>query len=111
LVITPNHAWFSVYDYVITNQNTGVAVQVNLVVGPLYNAVYRHYIVAIDYVLDHVVLDDGSVWTMTDFTVMNQWVPGDTVIVGVNDGWFSSSYPNILINVNTLSYARGICVF
>lgn len=111
LVITPNHSWFSIYDYVITNQNTGVCVKVNLILGPLVDAVYRHWIIAIDYLLDRVWLEDGSIWTMTDCTVMKQWQIGDSVIIGINDGWFTSSYPNILINVNMLNYGRGICTY
>lgn len=111
IVITPNHSWFSIYDYVITNQNTGIAVKVNLVLGPLVDAVYRYWIVAVDYLQDRVWLNDGSIWSMTDCTVMKKWQVGDTVIIGVNDGWYSSSNPNILINVNMLNYGRGICMF
>ncbi len=111
LVITPNHSWFSAYDYIITNQNTGVSVKVNLVLGPLVDAVYRHWIIAIDYISDNVWLEDGSIWKMTDCTVMKQWQVGDSVIIGINDGWFSSLYPNILINVNMLNYGRGICTY
>jgi hypothetical protein len=112
LVITPNHEWFSMYEYCITNQNTGMTVRVTMVLGPLYDALFRNWIVAIDYVLDRVWLNDGSVWDMAigDYTVLQKWLPGDTVIIGVNDGWFASYNPNILINVNVANYARGTCI-
>lgn len=111
LIITPNQEFWPSYSYVITNQNTGIAVRVNMVLGPLANAVYRHWIVAIDYYMDRVWLEDGSTWSMTDYSAMRQWQPGDTVMIGVNDGWFSSSYPNILINVNMLNHCRGVCIY
>lgn len=111
IVVSPNHAWFSVYDYVITNQNTGVSVKANLILGPIVDAVYRHWVVAIDYLWDRVWLEDGSIWTLFDSSISKQWQVGDTVIIGVNDGWFSTSYPNILINVNMLNYTRCICTY
>lgn len=109
VVITPNQEWFSLYDYVITNQNTGVAVRVNMSLGP--HVAMRHWIVGIDYFYDRVILEDGSFWSMTDSSVVYKWQVGDTVILGVNDGWFSTSYPNILINVEMLNYARGTCTY
>lgn len=112
LVITPNHEWFSIYEYCVTNQNTGMTVRVNMVLGPLFDALFRHWIVAIDYVSDRVWLDDGSVWDLAlgDYSAFQKWLPGDTVIIGVNDGWFSSYNPNILINVNVLNHARSTCI-
>lgn len=112
LFITPNHDWFSVYDYCITNQNTGVTCRTNLRLGPVYDALFRHWIIAIDYSDYRIWLEDGSEWELAlgDFSAFQKFLIGDTVIIGINDGWFSSYNPNILINVNMANYVRGKCV-
>jgi hypothetical protein len=106
LVISPNHTWFSSYPFRITNQNTGKSIQVNLTLGPIYNGPSTHWIVDIDYLNGFVFLEDHTVWEMSPFDI-EQWVINDTVIIGINDAWFSFSQPNILINVNMLDYAPG----
>lgn len=113
IVITPNHAWFSVYNFRLTNQNTGVSVETNLTLGPIYNAPFTHWITAIDYYNDVVYLEDGTIWNMSYFddSIVRKWVVNDTVIIGINDSWLSSSRPNILINVNMLNYATGIVAY
>lgn len=110
IVILPNHGWFSSYYYVLENRNTGAQVSVNLALGPIYNGNYTHWIVAIDYYNGNLCLDDGSMWRISssDSETVKKWLPNDTIIMGVNDSWFSSK-PNILINVNTLTYAAAIC--
>lgn len=109
VVITPNHSWFSSYQYVITNQTTQDAVAANLYLAPFYRGEYTHWIMGIDYYNNVVYLEDGSRWWMSAFdsVITDRWYLGDTVIIGVNDSLFSSSRPNILINVSTLDYAAG----
>lgn len=110
IVILPNHSWFSSYYYVLLNQNTGAEVCVNLVLGPIYNGIYTHWVVAIDYYNQEVCLEDGSIWRISggDYSTMKKWLVNDTIIIGVNDSWFSNK-PNILINVNMLNYVDAIC--
>jgi hypothetical protein len=110
IIILPNHSWFSSYYYVLLNQNTGSEVRVNLTLGPIYNGIYTHWIVAIDYYNEEMCLEDGTIWSISgsDYSTMKKWLVNDTIIIGVNDSWFSSK-PNILINVNTLTYAAAIC--
>lgn len=110
IVIIPNHSWFSSYYYVLLNQNTGEEVRVNLVLGPIYNGIYTHWVVAIDYYNQEVCLEDGSIWKISgsDYSTMKKWLVTDTIIIGINDSWFSNK-PNILINVNTLTYAAAVC--
>lgn len=115
VIITPNHSWFSSYLFRITNQNTGESVAANLSLGPIdpvYGSFYTHWIVAIDYCLNIVHLEDGSIWNMSqcDSHILNQWMQGDVVIIGVNDSWLSSN-PNILINVAMLNFAAGATSF
>ena len=112
IVITPNHSWFSTHDFKLTNQTTGVSVAAEMYLGPIdpaYNSPYTHWIVGIDYYYNDVYLEDGSVWNMSAFdrSTIDQWYIGDIVMIGVNDGWMSSSNPNILINVNLLNWAAG----
>jgi len=113
LIITPNHSWFSSYGFKFTNQNTGESILADLVLGPIYNGPYTHWIVAIDYYDNRIYLEDGSVWEMSSFddSTVSLWVVNDTVVIGVNDGWLSSSNPNILINVNMLNYATGLATY
>lgn len=113
LVITPNHDWFSSYQFRMTNQSTGVSVKCNLTLGPIYNGLFTHWIVAVNYYTQEICLEDGSIWKVTGFdaSTFSKWLVNDTVIIGINDGFLSSSRPNILINVNTLSYARASCTW
>lgn len=113
IVITPNHEWFSSHLFRMTNQNTGVSIKVNMTLGPIYNGLYTHWIVSINYYTDEIVLEDGSIWQVTGFdsSTFSKWLPNDTVVIGVNDGFLSTSKPNILINVNTLTYVRAKCVW
>lgn len=113
LVVTANHSWFSNYMFCITNQDTGVSVKANLFLGPIYNGVFTHWIVAINYFTQEICLEDGSIWKLSGFdsSIYNKWMLNDTIIIGVNDGFLSSSKPNILINVNTLTYSRAKCTF
>ncbi len=113
IIIIPNHSWFSSYDYRLVNLNTGAKVKVNLSLGPIYNGIYTHWILAIDYNNREICLEDGSVWKMSwwDSSIVNQWLPNDTVIIGINDGWFSGGNPNMLINVNMNDAAIGDCIY
>lgn len=114
IIIKPNHSLFSSYHYKLTNLSTKANVAVNLSLGPIYNGVHTHWIVAIDYQNRQICLEDGTVWSIkkSDRGAMNKWIVNDTVIIGVNDGYFSSkSNPNILINVNVLNYARGAVMY
>lgn len=111
LVITPNHDWFSSYDYRINNTTTNQAVRVNLVEAPSYNGLFTHWIVALDYVHKKVCLEDGTIWSVStwDGAELNRMALEDTVIIGTNDSWFKSSRPNILINVDTMEFVKARC--
>ena len=113
LVIVPNGEWFSGYRYKLINVNTGVTVRTNLTLKPLYNGVYTHWITGIDYTNRLVYLDDGSCWKLPWYEqgVLSHWLLDDTVIIGTNDGLFTSdSLPNILINTATEDYVLGTCL-
>lgn len=111
ILVMQNKWMFSSYKFMLVNQNTGKEVEVNLALGPYYLGAYTHWIVAIDYYNSQIILEDNSVWDMNffDSSIINKWLINDTVIIGVNESG-SSLRPNILINVNVLNYARGICL-
>lgn len=113
VVITPNHSWLSAYMFKMTNQNTGVSVKCNLTLGPIYNGIYTHWIVGINYYTQDVYLENGTVWNVSGFdaSIFSKWMVNDTIILGVNDGNFSSSKPYILINVNTLTNVRAVNLY
>ncbi len=113
IIILPNHTWFSSYYYRLVNVNTGANVKVNLSLGPIYNGIYTHWIIAIDYLAREICLEDGSVWKMSswDSSIVNKWLPNDTVIIGINDGWFAGGNANMLINVNMNNHAIGRCIY
>ncbi|MEC7839134.1 MAG: hypothetical protein VX777_03735 [Chlamydiota bacterium] len=112
ILITQNKYLFSSYKFMLVNQATGKEVEVNLSLGPIYSGYYTRWIVAIDYLNDQILLDDGSFWEMSvlDYSITKNWYVNDTVIIGVNES-SSTLRPNILINVNMLNYARGICLY
>lgn len=119
IVVSINHSLFSSYNFKLTNQTTGVSVCANLSLKPDYYNQNTHWIAAIDYYYNIVYLEDGTVWHMSSFDsgIVNEWLVNDTVIIGINDSWGSSSNPNILINANLLtsygilSYAAGLATY
>lgn len=114
LVITVNHDWFTDYFYRITNQVTGVSVRanLNLFLNPFYHSIYNHRIVAIDDLLQQIWLEDGSLWSIEGSDYSYRWQLNDTIIIGVNDGWRSSTRPNLLINCNDIFHpVRASCIY
>lgn len=111
ILITPNQEWFSNHTFCLNNQTTGARVCCNMAIGPVYHGAYTHWIVAIDRKKVAVWLEDGSYWSISwlDNSILNNWAVNDTVIIGINDGCYTDTKPNILINVDTLTYLRGKC--
>lgn len=112
IVITKNSSWFSSYNFRLSNQNTGIAVEANLqlFLTPYYHSIYNHRIVSIDDVLEMIWLEDGSVWSIASADYSRKWQIADTIIIGINDGRLAKNNPNILINANLLQTARANCI-
>lgn len=108
LVITPCESWFSSYRYYITNKNTYETVSANLFLGPIAFGTYTHWIVGIDFVSRQLFLENGAAFKISseDIYLFNDWAINDTIILGVNDSWFSA-YDYILINVNMNNFAHA----
>lgn len=110
LYITQNTSWFSIYDYRLHNRMTGSSVETNLSLGPLLNNPYTHWITDINLSQNLVLLEDGSSWEVYsgDALLLKKWLATDVVVVGVNQGWCSSTRPCLLINVNMNQYVRAL---
>jgi len=108
IIILPNHAWFSSYYFRLVNLMTGADVEVNLAKGPIYNGIHSHWIEEIDYYNCEIRLEDNTVHKVppAEWATLKKWLKHDTIIIGINDSWFSSK-PNILINVNMLNYVTA----
>lgn len=112
ILITPP-SFFSYYNYELLNAATGDVIEVDLTLGPYYNGFYTHWIAAIDYSNSRFCLEDGSVWDIYYWhrNVIYNWQIGDTIMIGTNNGWYSKSRPNILINVNMNDYIKATCIY
>lgn len=108
LFIAANQDWFSPYFFRLHHETTGISVRCNMKYGPLYHNQYRHWITFINYYTQEITLENGTVWEVSGFdtSVFNTWNSYDTIIMGVNYGFFSSTKPNILINASKLSFVR-----
>lgn len=111
LCITINNEWFSSYQFIITNQQSGTFVRCNLVKNPEEEGYYTHWITGIDFYKYEIELEDGSKWSLSgyDSSIFTKWKAKDTVIVGINNGFLKEAKPNILINVskNPLTHVRA----
>lgn len=109
IVVIQNTDPFSNYLFILVNVPKNQKCYVNLVLGPMYSGAYTYWIKAINVSDRKVVLNDNSVWDLSRFdsSVYRMWFVNDTIIIGVNDGSLNSFNPNILINVNTLTYSRA----
>lgn len=110
LVFVQQQEEFASYRFKVINTSLNNAkVQVNLILGPKYSGNYTYWIIGLDINNRKIVLCDNSVWDMSRFDkkVFDKWKINQTIIIGVNDGTLTSFNPNILINVETLSYVRA----
>jgi hypothetical protein len=108
LVITPYNTWLSSTSYTITNKNTGSRVKAKLSVGPITYGPNSHWVTSFEPFSGYVCLENNSCWTISssDLNLLREWALNDTIIIGVNDQWFSS-YDFILINVNMNHFVRA----
>lgn len=114
IFILPNSKLF--WDYTLVNQRTGDYVDVNLSELEIfpYDATFsgnRLWIVDIDDLNDVIYLSDGSRWEVSVFddALIHNWQLGQVVIVGINNGYNSALFPNILINFSKLNYVHAEC--
>lgn len=95
--------------YVLLNQTTGDRIQVDLI-DPVPGQLISTYIVY-DIIGNLVFLNDGSTWNIEGNNQTYNWNVGDSVIMGLADGFFSSAnYPNVLINLQLHQQVSCKCI-
>lgn len=118
IIIAPNTNIFTKWSYPfkLVNLDKREIVKANMKFTPVFNDpnidIYVHWIDDIDYNKRMLRLEDGSLWSISwgDSDVMSRFDRYNIVIVGTNDGWFRSSYPNILICVKNNMFIRGVTI-
>lgn len=95
---------YSSLEYTLTNQTTNQTVNASLTLGPLYQGNHTHWVVSKDTLWGTIQLEDGSKWEPYFSSDVKNWLPNDTVIMGVYDSF--GSYNTIMINVNLLDCVR-----
>jgi|GEM_PF-2126736 len=115
IVIAPKTSWFSNYNFRLINTATGdeVGAELDSKHGPTKNGDYTHTVLAIDISKKQICLDDHSVWEVAyfDLKTLQKWAPHETVMICINDGFFSLTRPNALYNVERNSIARVKCTY
>ncbi len=108
LMITQNNRWFSSYAYRIVNQNTNTSIEANLFLGPIKHGQYSRYISDMDTTRGLIKLTDTTHWEISsgDLAIFRDWAVNDSIIIGYNSGWDSSS-EGLLINVTMNNYVRA----
>jgi len=103
VVITPNYSWFSSYDYILKNQETGEFAEADLSQGPLIE--YALFIQYVDPYQGYLQLTNGSHWYTDISARLLTWKTGQAILIGENDAWFGRK--NILININENNFVTA----
>jgi hypothetical protein len=101
ITITQTNRWFSNYKYQIINQTNNSTIEVNLFLGIYKSGPFYRYITSINYQEGIIFLSDYTHWEISylDRSLLNKWIVGDAIIIGVNTGW-DSKCEGLLINTN-----------
>jgi len=120
IAISPNPYWFSDTDFFITNQKNGTYIGVYYITEPDPKNPLRNTIYHLDPFYGEIVIQDvkGSQLFFEvdpeDIKYIQTWKQGDSIVVGVNDNWYSKMSSNgnfILINFKHLGevkYVRAV---
>ncbi len=101
LFIKPYSSCFSPYRYVLYNRTTKQAVEVNLINPPESMGAFTFHIVNIEPYARLVHLSDNTIWKISNSDQnFPYWQKGQRILIGVNNGWHSATYPHVLINVD-----------
>lgn len=116
--VVPNHGYFfgmvrSSYDFCLYNASTGESVEVDIYLGPALYGPYSEWITGIDTYQGYIWLKDGSLVEVhpSDVYLTWNWASNDHLLVGVNDGSASCSYPDMILNVASVTYVRARLVY
>lgn len=104
IVLAENDAWFPSTRFKLINYTLRQSVQVEISKGPRMDWNPR-WVYSIDYNNLLVWLDDGTCWDISgSVRQFDDWRAGNVMIIGINEGWGSSSFPFIIYNVTMNDY-------
>lgn len=113
IYVLPNHGYFfglvrSTYDLCLYNATTNETIEVDLILGPYLYGDLSEWIINIDNLTGWIWLRDGHIVEVhpNDRYLLWNWEPQEHVIVGTNDGSGYDAYPNIIVNVASVTYVR-----
>lgn len=111
IVIAANNGWFPLQKYRLINQATDETIYADLYAVPGYYGIvvataHTRRVISINYPSYQLVLDDGSLWNISNGYTLQSWSIGDVVVIGINDS-IARLDANILINYRTCSYVNG----
>jgi len=119
LTISPNSYWFSDHDFLLTNWHTNTHVLARYSASPSLTNPFTYFVQRIHPWSGEMVLTDlagkFTFWKidLQDAAYARDWQPGDTVIVGHYDNWYSRFLSNkryVLIsyeNSNRVKFVRA----
>lgn len=109
VVIAPLSQMFNAYHFRLINVVTQQELQANL--APEQTAAAGA--LAVDWVDGaKLLLSDGTLWDIAyaDRGALRRWRPGDAVLIGINDGWYCLTSPNIVVHLPSNTFIRGCCI-
>lgn len=95
------------YNYVLQNLTE------NAVVAVYLNQIENHAlsIETIDIVTHSILLNDKTVWKIDEQSNISDWKIEQRILVGVNNRWYVTEYPQILINGDLIGYPYVCATF
>ena len=87
---------------------TNETVEVNLSLGPYLYGQMSQWITDVDDYNGYVYISDGTTFAVHphDQYLLWNWEPEEHLIIGTNDGRGNYSYPQILVNVASVTNVR-----
>ncbi len=110
LVITHNHAMFSLYKFALVNVELGLAVPISMVAPPLPNSDKVLYIKFIDESQNAIYLNNGIKFIVNsrDHGSLSKFHENNQVLIGMNTHDADLDYPFLMLDAsfNSTSYVR-----
>lgn len=108
IVLTSNPYWFDRGEYFLTNQRNQSSVSANLYDAPLLFGNKSHWVISVDPISGHFMLEDGSMWCVHDADLFDlfHWHIDDHIIFGVFNTPYCSC-DHVIINAELGTQVRG----
>lgn len=111
LIVTQNHAIFSLYKYALVNLDLNLAVPISLISPPLPTSKEFLYVRSIDYEQNLVILSTGQTFLIHsgDHGTLRKFHENNPVVLGANSCEKDISNPLLIIDVslNSNTYLRA----